>query len=245
MLNLLLTILAVASAAFDIYAVYYLPPAFEYIFKPLTMVIIIVIAALASEPEYFIYKRLIVVGLCFSLLGDVLLMLPTDLFTFGLLSFLLAHLFYTAAFVYMAGRVSSPFYIVPFFLCGALMMFVLLPHVSGAGMKLAVMIYMVVILAMAWQALNRWIVTRQKGSLLAAIGAILFVASDSVLAINRFVSPFPASSLLVMSAYFAAQLLIAVSVDAATFKRARPPLRTQYEPFQPPHPSELERMSRN
>src|SRR5215216_6442804 len=220
MVNLLLTILALISASLDIVAVYHWPPAFVYVFKPLTMVFIILIAALAREPDYYVYQRMIVLGLCFSLVGDVFLMLPWDLFIAGLLSFLVAHLLYTGAFIYMTGRISSLLYAVPFFLYGGVMMWILLPRVGGA-MKLPVMIYMAVILAMAWQAVNRWIVTRQKGSLLAAIGAILFVASDSMLAINRFASPFPESSLFVMATYFVAQWLIAISISASFFKRQR------------------------
>src|SRR5215210_6417544 len=83
MLNLLLTILAFISATLDIVAVYNWPPAFEYVFKPLTMVFIIIIAALAREQEYYVYQRMIVLGLCFSLAGDVFLMLPWNLFTAG------------------------------------------------------------------------------------------------------------------------------------------------------------------
>ncbi|HXG94479.1 MAG TPA: lysoplasmalogenase [Blastocatellia bacterium] len=217
MLNALLTILAAASATLEILAVYRGPVAAVYVFKPLTMVLIILIAVFAREPEYAAYRGLIVLGLCFSLVGDIFLMLPGDLFVPGLLSFLIAHLFYTFGFVYMTGRISSLLYTTPFLLYGGVMMWILLPHVGGF-MKLPVMVYMIVILAMAWQAFNRWIVTRQKGSLLASIGAILFVASDSILAINRFAKPFPEAPSLILSTYFAAQWLIAISTTAPNLK---------------------------
>ena len=46
---------------------------------------------------------------------------------------------------------------------------------------------------------------------LGLVGAVLFLASDSLLAIHRFVSPLPASDLLVMGTYWGAQTAIAAS----------------------------------
>ena len=239
---LLLTILALISATLDIVAVYNWPPAFEYIFKPLTMVFIILIAALAREPELSVYQGLIVLGLCFSLAGDVFLMLPWNLFVPGLLSFLVAHLLYAFAFMYMTGRISSLLYLIPFLLYGGVMMWVLLPEVGGV-MKLPVVIYMTAILTMAWQAVNRFTVTRQTGSLIAAVGALLFVVSDSVLAINRFAKPFHESSLIVMTTYFAAQWLIAISISASLFKRHR--FEPPHEPLAPAQAHDIERVTRH
>jgi uncharacterized membrane protein YhhN len=53
---------------------------------------------------------------------------------------------------------------------------------------------------------------RTLGALSAALGALLFVASDSLLAFNRFVGKFAAASALVLGTYYAAQWLIALSV---------------------------------
>ncbi len=210
MLTVILSVLALASAALDIWAVYN-NSWLEYLFKPLTMLLIIVIAMRERRPESSYYKGIITAGLFCSLLGDVLLMLPQDLFLPGLLSFLVAHLFYIAAFVYMAGRQASRWLLLPFAAYGGVMLWVLLPH--AGGMKIPVVIYMAVILTMAWQATNRWIVSRQRGTLLAMAGAILFVVSDSALAYNRFVEPFPAAPLVVMATYFTAQWCIAFSVS--------------------------------
>jgi uncharacterized membrane protein YhhN len=221
MANTLLTLLVIASAALDIVAVYYWPPAAEYVLKPLTMILVIIIVARAKKPDEDIYRRAVLLGLCCSLVGDLFLMLPWDLFAAGLLSFLVAHLLYIAGFAYTTGRVASLWYALHFLIYGAAMMWILLPRVGGF-MKLPVAIYMAVILVMAWQALNRWVVTRQSGSLIAAAGALLFVASDSALAINRFAEPFRESGLVVLSTYFAAQLLIALSVAAAGREPSRP-----------------------
>jgi uncharacterized membrane protein YhhN len=79
-------------------------------------------------------------------------------------------------------------------------------------MKRPVVIYISVILLMAWQAANRWIETNQPGSLIALMGAYLFVASDSILAVERFKGRFRSAQVLILGTYFAAQWLIALSV---------------------------------
>ena len=76
-------------------------------------------------------------------------------------------------------------------LYGALMLRWLCQHLVALR---GVIVYVAVILLMAWQAANRWIETRQDGTLLALAGAYLFVTSDSALAVERFrvrgVAPF-------------------------------------------------------
>ena len=62
------------------------------------MVFIILIAVQASFNNLSRYAGFILAGLVFSLAGDVFLMLPSDQFMAGLVSFLIAHLFYIAAF---------------------------------------------------------------------------------------------------------------------------------------------------
>jgi uncharacterized membrane protein YhhN len=64
---------------------------------------------------------------------------------------------------------------------------------------------------MTWQALNRWASAGDAGSASALAGALLFVASDSALAWNRFRAEFKSAQAVVLGTYFAAQLLIALS----------------------------------
>ena len=83
-------------------------------------------------------------------------------------------------------------------------------------MKWPVVVYMVVILVMAWQAWERWSQTGQSAALLAFLGAVLFVISDSALAVNRFRGRYKSAPALILSTYFAAQWLIVRSVEQAT-----------------------------
>ncbi|MGB7924325.1 MAG: lysoplasmalogenase [Pyrinomonadaceae bacterium] len=207
-----LTLLALVSAALHIRAEGSAGAKLQvYLFKPLTMVWIILIALLAKSHVSSFYKYMIVAGLVCSLLGDIFLMLPSDRFVQGLLSFLVAHLFYIAAFASGGVDLLSAFlYAIPFLIYGGIMLRLLFPHVGR--MKLPVVVYMLVILVMAWLALSRWAATGQTGSALAFLGALLFTASDSTLAVNRFKGRIDHAQFYILSTYFSAQWLIALSI---------------------------------
>jgi uncharacterized membrane protein YhhN len=209
MLTAILTLLTILSAALHLRAEYLGPRYQVYVFKPLTMVFILLIALQARWPDFSSYKVAIVAGLLFSLAGDVFLMLPSDRFIAGLVSFLVAHLFYIAAFTSGTGFGLS-WRALPCALYGLLIFSILAPHLGK--MKLPVAVYMVVILVMAWQAWERWGQTGQSTALLAFLGAVLFVVSDSALAVNRFRGQYASAQALILSTYFAAQWLIARSV---------------------------------
>jgi uncharacterized membrane protein YhhN len=208
MLIAVLSILAFASAILAVLSAYQKRRLTHYLCKPLTVVLIILIALQAKHPTSPFYRQAIIAGLIFSLAGDIFLMLP-DRFIHGLVSFLCAHVFYIAAFTYESGGALSFWTLVPFLIYGGLMLRVLWPHLGK--MKPAVLIYVAAILAMGWTAAGRRLLTEQSGSLLAFLGALLFIASDSVLALDKFRRPFRSAQLLILTTYFAAQWLIALS----------------------------------
>jgi uncharacterized membrane protein YhhN len=209
MTRLILTILAIISASIHIWGEYQGPDFLIYIFKPLTMVLIISIALLAKKPPSSKYKYAIIAGLLFSMAGDIFLMLPVDLFIVGLVSFLIAQLIYTYAF-----RSGRPFRfkfiaILPFLIFGVLIFVILLPGLNGMAVPVAA--YILVIMTMAWQAWDQWDEKRARWALLAFIGALLFVVSDSLLAVNKFGEPFAAARALTLTTYYSAQWLISNS----------------------------------
>jgi uncharacterized membrane protein YhhN len=181
-----------------------------YFFKPLTMLFVLSLALQPSMSTSPFYAWMIVGGLLFSLAGDVLLMLPSDRFAAGLASFLVAHLFYIAAFASDAGFGSEPLALLPFVLGCAVLYPLLQPNLGR--LRIPVLLYMLVIAVMAWHAVARSLVVGQLGALLASIGAVLFVISDAALAFNRFRRPIPASPALILGTYFAGQWLIALSI---------------------------------
>jgi uncharacterized membrane protein YhhN len=205
MLTSILVLLVMLSACIHIRAEYRGPRQHVYIFKPLTMVFILLIAILgqAAAP---LYKYMIIAGLVFSTAGDVFLMLPSDRFVAGLVAFLIAHLFYIVAF---ASEISVLMWwpLIPLATYGVVIYITLAP--SLGKLKSPVLIYVVVILIMAWLAWERWDQTGQNGALLASVGAVLFFVSDTILAINRFRGAFKLARVLNLTTYFAAQCLIA------------------------------------
>ncbi|MDF2273900.1 lysoplasmalogenase, partial [Aeromonas caviae] len=79
-------------------------------------------------------------------------------------------------------------------------------------MRIPVFCYMLVIIAMAWVAAGAWHASLTAGSAAALVGALMFLFSDSMLALDRFRRPFPHATAWIMSSYFAAQFLIAASL---------------------------------
>ena len=205
----ILTILVIISAVITIIREYQWPAVVTYVFKPLTMILIIVIALLAKSPPSGRYKYAIIAGLFFSMAGDIFLIFPADLFIVGLVSFLIAQLIYTYAF-----RTGRPWRfnflaILLFLVYGAIIFIILLPDLNG--MVIPVAAYIVVILTMAWQAWDQWDQLRTRWALLAVLGALLFVISYSILAINKFSDPFLAARVLTLTTYYSAQWLISNS----------------------------------
>jgi uncharacterized membrane protein YhhN len=78
-------------------------------------------------------------------------------------------------------------------------------------MKGPVLVYSLVILTMAWRAWERSVQVPGMAPRLACVGAILFLISDSALALNRFVAKYKGAQALILGTYFAAQWLIAMS----------------------------------
>jgi uncharacterized membrane protein YhhN len=152
-------------------------------------------------------------GLFFSWVGDVLLEIPgeaADLFIPGLICFLLAHIMYLLTFFLTRGEnfiLKKGFWLLlPVMLFGAVIIFYL--HNDLGNMMIPVTLYTVVILAMVTGAINRIKKVSAVSYWLVLTGAILFLISDSALAINKFGHPFSGSSIVIMSTYLLAQFFI-------------------------------------
>ena len=157
-------------------------------------------------------------GLLFSLAGDVFLMLPKEQFIAGLVSFLIAHLFYILGFTR-----SLPHASLPVFILAALVTLTawqifsrVRAGLAAAGKKkliLPVLVYTTVISIMLFTALltllnDEW---SAGTALLASAGALLFFLSDGILAWNKFVEPLKNGKLAVIVTYHAGQVLIALA----------------------------------
>lgn len=177
------------------------------------MVIALVLIAASAYPSsargQFDSKNLflLVAALAGSLAGDVFLMFQ-GFFIPGLVSFLVAHLFYVALF--KSGQRWFPHRgaLAATLGVGAAMYAFLWAGGLPPALRAPVAAYVLVIALMAAQAIGRATVLRDTPSLLVAIGAGFFMLSDSLLATNRFVLPLPMAQVWVLSTYYAAQALI-------------------------------------
>ncbi len=185
---------------------------FKYLLTPLITFCAIVNALLSlrinnQDPYIFI----ILIGLIFSLVGDVILMIEEKRFLIhGLIFFLFAQITYI--FALSKGYHFQTWNIIiaiPLIGCIAIL-YNVIQKKFPATVK-SVLIYMIAISAMTFFAISQF----NNGNILKAylltIGALLFVISDIVLAINEFVRHIPNSSVIVWSIYAPAQFLIGVS----------------------------------
>jgi uncharacterized membrane protein YhhN len=207
-MTITLSIIALISAIITIYAKLRENYLLQYIFKPLTMLAIILMTFLnLSTPPTF-YQQLIIAGLIFSTIGDVLL-IDSSRFVQGLLSFLAAHICFIIAFYSVSSMLNLPslgFYLV--YVAGFLM--VLWKHLDK--LKLPVIVYSLALAAMSWLALSKTIEHHNHQTFHAFLGSVFFVASDSLLAFAKFKNSFRFAEVLILSTYFLAQWFIALSV---------------------------------
>jgi uncharacterized membrane protein YhhN len=181
----------------------------EYLCKPMTMVALIV-AAVALQPATGASARQswFVAALVFSLAGDVLLMLPREQFVGGLSAFLVAHVCFIAGF-WTDGPAVGPLLVaavVVVVTIGSLARRIL-PAVRrrDPALVVPVALYMAVIGVMVATALA-------VGNPVAGVGAVLFAASDTMIAWDRFVAPFPAAGVWIMVTYHLGQAALVVSL---------------------------------
>ncbi|WP_442108571.1 lysoplasmalogenase [Pseudomonas sp. NUPR-001] len=196
---LTLLCLALLGAALYLYALASQQALLGLAVKPIPVLALIVWLN-AAEPSP--YRRWISIGLGFSLLGDILLAVPGDLFVFGLAAFLCAHLAYLRGYL-RENRQPALWALAISASIGAVLLAVLISHGLGE-LLIPVTVYALAISAMLWRALA-------CGGL-AALGAVAFVFSDSLIGIDRFVAQFQAVPYLIILAYWLGQWAIAASV---------------------------------
>jgi uncharacterized membrane protein YhhN len=163
----------------------------EHVAKPAALAALLVYAAGSTAPSPWL-----IAALALSLLGDVYLMLPDDRFVAGLSAFLLGHVAYTVAFDAAGGALAVWLFVV--LVAASPFGNRILRAAPGGALRAAVTVYMLVIGVMVASALA-------SGSWSAAIGALLFLASDTMIAWNRFVFPFAGARLAIIVTYHLGQ----------------------------------------
>lgn len=181
-------------------------PLLNFIFKPAATLVVIAFAWRRGA-GMALQRRWVLVGLVCSLAGDVALLWPRQGFLPGLVSFLLAHLAYLVAFTRTQRLAARPLAFVAYAVVAAAILWQLWPGVPVA-LQAPVLAYVVCLAAMAAQAAALWRSGVERGAVLA-LGGALFMASDALLATNKFGAPLPLASLWILSTYWSAQWCIA------------------------------------
>lgn len=202
-----LLVVTAAVAAADWWAVAAGRRPVEYVCKPLVLVLLIA-AAIALHPAVGVRREWFLAALVLSLAGDVLLMLPQDLFVAGLGSFLAGHLCYIVGLTRHGGSGSTvALAAVAVAFVASVPAFRILPAVKrgSPALLVPVALYMVVISAMVATA-------AATGVALAACGAILFWVSDASIAWDRFVRPWSWARTWIMVTYHLGQAALVLSL---------------------------------
>lgn len=175
-------------------------------FKPLTTIFVIAVPFFAPKNGHVTFGRLVIVGLVFCLLGDVLLLFDAY-FLFGLGAFLLAHILFSISFVQYMGFYKNWIDFLVLFGIAGVLFYWLRPDLGD--LLLPVSIYVLIITFMAWQGVGLYMRKRNNAHALLAMAVLFFMLSDTLLAIAKFKTPFYLSGPLILSTYWLSIGLIA------------------------------------
>lgn len=181
-----------------------------YLLKPLTTVFVLAAAlsATGADPQYRLW---IALALVLSLCGDIALMREGQLaFMAGLGSFLVAHGLFVWAFWGQAQGWPPVWSLLP---AGAGIAFFIWLLPKAGDLRAPVTVYGLALLAMSLVAASRSEWRGDASGILAAVGATIFLVSDSALAVNQFHGRYRRAQFLILSTYWLAVGLLAASVQ--------------------------------
>jgi uncharacterized membrane protein YhhN len=196
----------------DLVSVYLNNESLPFVTKPLLMPLLATYLLQQTSSAMSSLKVWIFLALFFSWLGDIFLLFEdrgSNFFLFGLSAFLVAQVFYIVFFhnirmrEYIRGNALLLLFVIVYY---SILISVLSPYLGN--MRLPVRIYGVVLSFMLMLAMHTMLGKNKKAALWMMMGAILFVASDSLLAFNKFFSTFNYAGLIIMLTYGLAQLFI-------------------------------------
>ncbi len=154
----------------------------------------------------------ILVGFVLSTIGDVVI---AYVFAGGIAAFLLAHVAYLAAMGKPRGALAHVVASIPAVAVGGTMTLLLL--VQGRApepLRAPVALYILVISTMLARATGRAIAERTRASWLLCAGAAIFVTSDALIAVSRWIAQVPYPRILILATYYVAQRLILAGVES-------------------------------
>lgn len=192
-----------------------------YLTKPLLLTVLSLWFYLTVKSDWVSSQKWILAGLIFSIGGDTLLMFVENggasslFFTLGLGSFLVTHICYAVGFLKyedpQKGRVARQLWLaIPLVIYFIINLWILYPALP-ADLKIPVIVYSSMITIMALTAVNLQGLFPEKHFPLLLMGVLLFVFSDTIIGLNKFITSIPYARLLIMIPYLLGQYLIATS----------------------------------
>lgn len=189
---------------------------FEYPVKPLIMIWMAVYFLLNAKKKSSVLNVLL--AFFFSWVGDILLMFSggydNEMFFFaGVGGFFLAQVAYIVLFLRCKENdikgllLRNPLWIIPLLGYGVLIYIFLYPKLEGIMVPI-ILVYAISLVGMSLAALNRRDRVGVKSFKLIFIGSLFFLASDSMIAIDKFHTEIPQAGFLIMVTYITAQYLI-------------------------------------
>ncbi len=177
--------------------------------KPLPVIFMALYLLLLPDKNRF--QWLVIGGLLFGAVGDIFLEYAPETFLFGLIAFLIGHLLYIAAFTSDCRRPAWGIAIFAYLF--GIVMYSFLEMGDMGEMALPVLIYILVITTMVWRAFARFHAPGipETSGKAAVVGALFFLASDSLLAITLFIYELPLASFIVIITYWLGQLGITLA----------------------------------
>ena len=174
--------------------------------KPLTTILVTSLVVLAAQTRQSKFKTLMVLAFLFCLLGDILLLFPAY-FVYGLAAFLVAHLLFATSFVQLKGFQTHWISFLALYGIGISLFLWLKP--SLGDFMVPVGVYVLVICFMAWQGIGLFLKEKSKPFVWIAVAVLLFMFSDTMIAIAKFKADFAYSSVVILSTYWLSIGLIA------------------------------------
>jgi uncharacterized membrane protein YhhN len=202
--------------------------------KPLLMVLLLAFYVQSIDRNWNKLHKFMAASFVFAWMGDVALMfvpksfddtsimgLPKNpnFFLVGLAAFLVAHMLYAIAFGQVSNKSKAPllprkFWVaIPLAIYMVTLLYYLAPAINDNVLTKPflgpVIIYSMAIATMVAFALNRYGRVNDRSFALIFGGALLFMFSDSIIAVNKFLYPFESSGIFIMVLYIAGQYFIA------------------------------------
>ena len=200
----------ISVSIIDVFAILNNQIEIRYFSKPLLMLSLLLLYFISVKKV----NKLYVIGLFFSFLGDVFLLgASKNYFMFGLVSFLLAHIMYikmTTSFIKKKSIPKTILSIIPFLIYVLGLLFLLKNHLDN--MLIPVIIYGIVIATFGVIATINYLNNKSIINFWLFLGALFFITSDSILAINKFYQPQEIYNVLIMLTYIIAQFLICKAI---------------------------------